>query len=146
MQSSGYKESFEKFVLSRRYGIQSWVDHVEGWLVTNKDLAQRIHVIRYEDLITDSAHELANLFANLGLLVDNSKMQQAIETSSKENMKKSEGLFKNFNPVYKKSSMKFVRECKVRQEDSLLSKNIIKIIHEKSHRILKMFYHDITLY
>jgi hypothetical protein len=142
MQSSGYKDSFEQFVLSKQYGIQNWVEHVEGWLLTNKDLAQRIHVIRYEDLIADSAHELANLFANLGLVVDESKIHKAIDSSSKELMKDSERLYKKFNPVYKKSNMNFVRKCRSSQEDTSLSKSIIKTIYNKSNHLLEIFYKD----
>jgi hypothetical protein len=146
MQSSGYRDSFENFVISKRYGIQNWVDHVKGWLVDNNDLAQRIHVIRYEDLMADATQELSSLFANLGLRIDKPRIQKALADSSKENMKKSEELYKNFNPVYKKSNMDFVRKCKVKQEDCIMSDNIIHTIQKESNHIIKLFYQDMTFY
>ncbi|WP_024334598.1 sulfotransferase domain-containing protein [Desulfotignum balticum] len=145
MSSKGYKDSFESFIQSKRYGIQNWVNHVEGWLLEKKDLAQRIHLIKYENLVFNPQHELADLFENIGLVVNDLKLEQAIRDSSKDSMKYSEQLYAKYNPVYKSSGMNFVRKGKVNQKDLLLNTKNKNIIYNKSSHIINMFYENMII-
>lgn len=145
MLSKGYRDSFENFVLSKKHGIQNWVDHVEGWLIKNKDLAQRIHFIKYEDMVSNPRYELANLFKNIGLIVDESKIERAIDASSKENMKSSEQLYTKYSPVYKSSGMNFVRKGTSKQKDLLLNTKNRKTIYNNAFHIVNSFYEDMIV-
>ncbi len=145
MASHGYNDSFENFLLSKKYGIQNWVNHVEGWLIKNKDLAQRVHLIRYEDLVSSPQHELASLFSNIGLIVDSKKIQEAIESSSRENMKKSEKVYETRNPIYKNSGMSFVRKGYANQKDTLLTEKARSIIYNSAYKIIQEFYSEMML-
>lgn len=96
--------SYEEFLRSERLGVPAWRRHVRSWL-SRDEQAQRLHLVRYEDLKADAVHQLNLLFENLGLEVDQAIVAEAVGRSQLESMKKSEELFASKNPRY---SMTFV--------------------------------------
>jgi len=142
-KSLGYKKNFSQFIKSKDFGIENWVKHIESWLINNKDYAQRIHLIKFENLVSNTKSELFNLFNNIGIKVDHGKIERAIELSSKKRMKESEYLYSSFNPVYKNTDMSFIRKGEVMQNDKILSEEIRNYILKKSSHILKEFYCDL---
>jgi hypothetical protein len=142
MSSSGYVDNFENFIKSPIFGIRVWAGHVCSWLIDNKDLSQRIHILRFEDLLDNTKHQLDLIFKNIGLTIDEGKIDRAIEISSKMKMKTSENIYTLNNPVYKNSKMKFIRKGTKRQKDKIMSNKAKSIILSESDRIIRYFYPD----
>ena len=140
MRSSSYPDNFENFVKSPKFGIKPWADHVRSWIIDNKDLPQRIHLIKYEDLIDNSKYQLELIFKNIGLKINDEKIYKAIKYSSQIKMKDSEIFYSKNNPVYKKSNMEFVRKCIKGQKDEIMNNKTKDFIHKESEDITKLFY------
>ena len=98
--------NFSEFVRSKQYGILTWINHVNSWgkNITN---AQKLHIVKYENLLEEPQKTLENLFNNLGIKVSKESIQRSIELSSFNKMKESENIYKNHNPFYK---LNFVRK------------------------------------
>ena len=67
--------------------VSSWRDHVTGWVDTN---ALPTQVIRYEDLLDDTASIFAEAVAFLGLDVDAGRIAQAVKLSTFERLQTQE--------------------------------------------------------
>ena len=84
--------TFENFLKGSRWPSR-WGEHVRGWMNAAKE-KDNILVVRFEDLKEDSTRELKRMveFLNPGevQLFSNSRLQQAVEASSFENMKRLE--------------------------------------------------------
>jgi hypothetical protein len=72
--------TFSEFIRSDRYGVQSWVDHVESWQ-GNWDV-----LVRFEDLKTDPATCLRDICSLFDHEFDEETIEYAVEQSSFENM------------------------------------------------------------
>lgn len=140
----GLNMSFEKFIKHRQYGIESWVKHVEGWLMVEKLEAQRICLIKYEELSKRCEETIIELCKNIGLDIEQSIIQEAIEYSNFEKMKESENLYRRYNPKYK---LNFVRKAKdsIDKEDEkeFLTEELKLYIRQKSYHILEKFYPEL---
>jgi hypothetical protein len=102
-----WKGSLEEFARSPEFGISAWVAHVDGWL-SNIDAGLAFAMIRYEDLLADTAKELRRLYTLLGVQIDDADIQAVITQSSIERMREDEALsnaghlrLKSFNFVRK---------------------------------------------
>lgn len=136
---SGYKGDFFKFVKSKKYGIQSWKEHVISWIKVT-DQSKRIHILRYEDLLKNTYEEIKNIVTNLGLVIDDSIIKQAIEQSSIENMKKTEEFYRKHSPNY---TVSFIgKEGKIPKE-KLLTDDIKQYILKETEDILERFYPEL---
>lgn len=124
--------TFDEFIKNDKYGIKTWVRHVESWLKPQKEM--KFHLVRYEDLQDNAFESIKNLFGNLGYKIDDEKIQKAIDLSQFSEMKKNNNHYKEFSPVRKYD---FVREGKKNIE---LSDDIKKYIILKSESVLKEIY------
>lgn len=124
---------FSEFVKSRKYGIDTWVEHVSSWTRNVKN-GQRLHLIRYENLIHDPQDTLAKLFENIGLKISSDVITEGIDASSMAEMKNLEKTYRSNNPFY---NLHFVRKGGVANENVDAStkdyiesrtKNLTKII------------------
>jgi hypothetical protein len=97
---------FKQFVTDSQFGIENWVSHIDGWLFRG-DSSQRIHVIKYEDLIENPVVTLVSLYKNLGVAVTEDTLNEAVERSKFSNMKLDEAHYKTHNP---NTSLIFMRE------------------------------------
>jgi len=91
-----------------RYGIGAWCDHVSGWL----QKVPPYHVftlVRYEDLIADTATELKSLYALQGFSLDDALAAKAVEWSSMKSMRAEEERFNRTHP--RLQGFSFVREA-----------------------------------
>ena len=81
-------------------GIEAWKRHVQGWLVDNSFASDVIfvHLLRYEDLVSDSEKELRNIDANFGWNLPEPAITGAVEAASRENMRHQESLYRLYNP------------------------------------------------
>jgi hypothetical protein len=77
-------------IRDNKYGIMSWVTHTKSWYFNYNPASQRIKVFRYEDFQEDTKLQLFLLMESLGIIMDNSSLEEAIALSSKERMKESE--------------------------------------------------------
>ena len=125
---NSFNGDFDEFVLSKKFGIDAWLNHINSWLtkgVTN----QKIHVIKYENLLNNPFNEIKILYKNLGLKVNDETIKKSISLGDISSMQSNEELHKNYNPNY--SNFNFVGEGK-KTFESNISEKIKKIIHERS--------------
>lgn len=90
------------FIADPRFGITAWKRHVQSWLITPRDTAQRqLHLVRYEDLLEDAAAVLAQLDANLGWGLTDATIKNAVECSTRDEMRLQEERYRCNNPAHK---------------------------------------------
>jgi sulfotransferase family protein len=145
MLKHGLNIDFSDFVKHNKYGIGVWKRHVEGWLIKNKNLAQRIHLIQYENLIDNTKTEIEKIFTNLGIKINKTQILFAIENSSKDKMKLSESFYFKNSPTYNKSGLNFIRKGEKYQKDEMMTPEIRKYISKETENILKEFYPDLLI-
>jgi hypothetical protein len=88
----------------------SWGQNVSTWLYTSEGNS-RFLLLRYEDLVADTARELAKVAAFLRLDVGPQQISQAVERSSADQMRRLEKAQPNKNELMKGSrkDLSFVR-------------------------------------
>ena len=128
--------TFHDFIRSEKFGVKSWVRHVESWLTPQKAL--KLHCLKYENLIDDPLETIKNLYINLGWKIEENKIMQSIKLSSFDNMKLLNNHYKEFCPFRKYD---FVRKGKKTTDMSTEDK---EYIYNCSVEILKDFYFDMV--
>ena len=96
--------SFSDFCKSKKHGVTAWKSHVDSWLV-GRVLAQRLHLVRYEDLLENAVQELKSISDNFGWNISDATLERSVDLSSMMSMKKNETLARARNPRY---SMTFI--------------------------------------
>ena len=130
--NSSFNGTFEEFIRSEKFGIKTWVNHVESWIQPQKVL--KFHYLKYEDLIDYPFETISNLYKNIGWKINKEKINQSINLSSFENMKELNDHYKEFCPFRKYD---FVRKG---QKITEMSKEAENYIYEHSVEILKEVY------
>lgn len=102
----GWRGTLEELVTHPEYGIGAWNRHVTGWL-DRVDAAASFTLVRYEDLIADTAGELKRLYQLLGWSVGDDVLTTAVQRSGMEEMRAAETIFNSGHPALK--DFKFVR-------------------------------------
>jgi len=136
MYDHGVSMNFEEFVKSEQYGISKWVKHVNSWLKSGMD-AQRIHLIKYEDLKSNPLEEIKNMYINLGISVNDEMINRSLNLSDINVMRQSEDHYRKYNPNY---TMSFVGSKNKKKKDELLNNTIKKYIIKHSKEILELYY------
>jgi hypothetical protein len=130
---------FQTFVRHPELGIQAWVEHVDGWQNKQAD-DQKIHYLRYEDLLKNSEESIRNIYDNLGVNVDQKIIRNAIEKSSLQNMRQSEDIYMQNNKNY---NMSFVGKKNKKSKEELLTKDVKKYIYNIAQKQLQQYYPEI---
>ncbi|MFT7460163.1 MAG: hypothetical protein ACI909_002851 [Planctomycetota bacterium] len=91
--------NFHEFCLNPKFGISAWKFHVNSWL-RGETINQRLHLIRYEDMVSNTYDELERLSVNFGWNFSSENIEKAISFSSIQKMTESERLYKLKNPRY----------------------------------------------
>lgn len=93
-------ESRDDFLSHPILGIEAWKRHIQGWLVDNSFASDVIfvHLLRYEDLLSDTERELRNIDANFGWHLPEAAIMGAVEAASRENMRQQEAIYRQHNP------------------------------------------------
>lgn len=89
--------SFEEFIFLPRYGLPAWKKHINSWLngpITGKP----IHLIRYEDLLSDPSLEIRKISKNFGWNLSSDAINQAVQISTKHFMSEQEKFYLSHNP------------------------------------------------
>jgi len=90
---------FEIFCRSEIFGIPEWKRHVQSWLA-GAPVANRLYLVRYEDLEADAAGELRAISECFGWNLGPGAIDGAVIRSSVERMKANETLYRRHNPKY----------------------------------------------
>jgi hypothetical protein len=138
MSGFGYNKGFDEFVKDENYGIKAWKRHVNSWFGGKND-PQKIHLIKYEDLMNNPTVQIKSLYANFGLLLEESLISTAIERSSMENMKNGEINYTKFNP---NRTLNFVGALGKKTKKELLTDKIKEYIYAEVGEELQKFYPD----
>ncbi len=139
MYDHGYHKSFENFVKDERYGIEKWKEHISSWFYQKTD-AQRMHFIKYENLIKDPAFEITCIYQNLGLKLDKDILNKALDLSNIEHMSLSEKHYRENNPNYK---MSFVGKENKQKKNELLNDKIKEYIYLIAGEEIREFYPEL---
>ena len=131
MLEKGAKIPFPSFVRSKRYGIPAWINHIDGWVLRN-DRFTKLHLMTYEDLISEPQAVLDQWFNSIGISVSERILNEAIAASSMENMKASEDHFRRFNPTYNRV---FVGKHGKQRREQLVTPPIAEYIAENCNYI-----------
>lgn len=92
---------FDTFLKDPTMGLAAWKRHVQSWIMTPRDTAQRqLHLVRYEDLLADAGAVLAGLDANFGWGLTEAAIAEAVERSARAEMQVQEDRYRYYNPAH----------------------------------------------
>ncbi len=132
-----FDKDFENFIKNEKHGVAKWVEHVESWLAKNTS-AQRLHLVRYEDLKKNPADELDKIYKNLGKKIKQEALDYAVEMSSFDTMKKSESFYNMNDPNY---SLNFIRTGRIMGNE--IDQDHKEIIRNNTIELLGKFYPEL---
>jgi hypothetical protein len=137
-----WQEDLSHLIHSPVYGIEAWCRHVEGW-VRKTPVTNRIHFVRYEDMKSDLLNVLTRIYILLGHNIPREIIEQSIELSSFENMKKLETDY-NYGgdfrfPEFGGTRNLGVRKGKTGGYRAEISEMDLNFIHEKAATWLSLF-------
>jgi hypothetical protein len=120
------------------FHIGTWNENVSSWCI--QEHAFPIHIIRYEDLLKNTAQELKAVSAFIGLDVTNEAIESAVAGSSFERMRSMEeierktanpGFFQAVHQEKKRDDFRFVNKGTFGQFQHVLSQAEIQFGYEK---------------
>jgi hypothetical protein len=129
-----WRGTLEQLVRHPQFGIRAWNSHVSGWL-NRVDFGACFSIIRYEDLLTDTAGELKRLYHLLGLPVSDEILAVAVERSSLENMRAEEAVFNAGHPALQNQG--FVRPGQSGGPRQTLSEELCRLIEEQAASVMQ---------
>jgi len=139
MSHQGYEEDFETFVQNPFYGIHAWKNHINSWFY-KKVKAQRIHFLKYENLISNTKEEIKSLYINIGIDLSDDTLDYSIAQSELKLMQESENHYKQNNPNY---TMSFVGKTNKKSKSELLTPAIRKYIKDVAFDEIEYFYPEL---
>jgi hypothetical protein len=100
----------DRFLAGQTCPHGSWGENVSTWLVTRRN-DPRFLLLRYEDITANTPRELAKIAAFVGINATPERIQQAVERSSADNMRKLEKAQSHLSGLTKTSrkDLPFVR-------------------------------------
>jgi len=133
----GWDGDLHQLIHSGAYGIEAWCRHVHGW-VEKTPATSHLFLIRFEDMKSDLGKVLTRIYTLLGHEISKEVLDQAIELSSLENMKKLEKEY-NHGGDFRFPGFQFVRKGKSGDYRTEISEADVKFISEKAARWLSLF-------
>jgi len=113
-ESYPYMTFVDEFIRGIRSHVGSWGENVASWLATRAN-SPRFLLLRYEDMLSETAGELKKVADFLGLQVSDSHLSEAVTRSSADNMRKLEKMHGDNwaqNRHMKRKDIPFVRAAK----------------------------------
>jgi hypothetical protein len=101
------------FVRGTRSPVGSWGENVASWLATRGN-TPRFLLLRYEDMLSDTARELGKVASFLGIQVTADRLAEVVNRSSADNMRKLEKMHGDKwtqNKHMKRKDIPFVRSA-----------------------------------
>lgn len=115
------------FLRHWRYGIDAWYNFHKTWL-HNYD-----YLIKYEDLLLNPKKTLKEMYEYFSIKLDDEIIEQALELSSKENMRKL--LNEKGDPNAKNKNFQFVRNAVKGDGKKKFSKKELEYIYDKTNNL-----------
>ena len=110
MRRPGFDLSLSEMIASDDFGPCRWDEHVKGWLELNCRID--VHVVRYEDLLTDTAGELGKALEFCGVSRDEKHIQRAVDACQFDRMQKAEERNSDYQKTKIDKAERFVRKGK----------------------------------
>jgi hypothetical protein len=132
-----FNHDLTNLIHSPIYGIEAWCRHVQGW-VEKTPASNSIDFTRYEDIKSAPLKVLTRIYTLLGHEVPQAVLEQAIELSSFENMKKLEA-YSNYGGDFRFPGFEFVRKGTAGGYRTEISEKDLDFINEKASRWLSVF-------
>jgi hypothetical protein len=126
---------FSDFLRHSIFGLHKWNQHVQSW-TSSQRAGQIIQHFTFEDILRNPKSQLKRFMDLLGYNISNESLDKAIEASSKETMRKSEGKHRSTG-ILKSQQSFFVREGKANKGKSLTTKDRI-YIEKKTRNYAKL--------
>lgn len=79
-----------KFINGNLDSLGTWEEHVSGWMNAHNQHPDRVMIVRYEDLKSETEQTLSSIASFLGIDTSIEKIKAAIQWSSPENMRRLE--------------------------------------------------------
>ncbi len=133
-----YSGTIKDFIQSDQYNINKWTRHVKSWVENVNPERNRLLLLKYENLFEDTFNIIRGVCDNLGLIVSDSIINDAIDLSSLEEMKKSEKKFKEFSI---KNNLEFVNQGGV--HSSGMDEEVISLIISNTDPYFERFWPEI---
>ena len=125
------------FVRDQRYGIDAWVRFMDKWHNDARP-SQAIYLIKYEDMIKDTFHEIKNLYLHLGFQISDEIIQQTVNCSEYNAMQALEAKYRSKSCIY---NIYFLR--KEKYKDKFFDKRSIDYIFVASQKYLDLYQYNI---
>lgn len=129
-----FQGSFPEFLRSR-YGPWRWARHVSAWLNNPED--RELVMVRYEDLLVDTAQQLRRIAEFANLPDDEDSIARAVRHSRFENVKKMEGT--RGRPRWNDTNLKFARKGKAGDWQNWFEPAHIEEFNRQAGHILRQF-------
>ena len=131
--------TLSQFIRSSKYGVSAWNEHTESWYLTLKQ-GQIVQIFLYEDLLKDPKAQLYRIMNLMGLTVEDAKLSEAAQLSSKEKMRESENTHRS-TYLIKNKERSFVRKG-IAQAGKDLSEEDRKYVEDSTRKIAQMMGYD----
>lgn len=116
-----------EFMRGARSGVGTWGENVASWLATRGN-SPRFLLLRYEDMLSETACELSKVACFLGMQVSADGLAEAVKRSSADNMRKLEKMHGDKwtqNKHMKRKDIPFVRSAKAGGWQAILPKTSV---------------------
>ncbi len=127
----------QKFMGGRIDPYGSWGENVGSWLGARRGTPDLL-LLRYEDLLSDTASQLARIAQMLQLPVDNEQLHRAVENSRADRMRELEQSQRHKHKMLKRSrsEIPFVRTAKAGQWQTELPPEAVRQIETSWHGLM----------
>ncbi len=95
--------SISDLIRGKSDSFGKWSNHVVSW---SRGRCQQKHILRYEDLLTDTYAEVRKMLAFLNWVIADDKIHDAIEQASFQNLRRLEKKYGGINPIKAESDSK----------------------------------------
>lgn len=132
--------TFESFLADDLLGVKAYNRHVTSWVGSNRG-AHRLHLLKYEDLISNAPGTIEGLVKNLGWhAIDKEIIKDSIEKSSIDNMKTMEHVYRANDPCY---NQVFVGRNQLKKVKEPVSEKQFDYIYTNAKLVCDRFYPDL---
>lgn len=135
-----YNSSLENFLVSflngTVNGYGSWQEHVDSWLNASTNKSNKILVITYEDLCSNTEKVLKKILDFLGCKVEEGVIHQAIQNNTVDHMRKKEVVARNTIHRKYRQDINFIRNGAPGNWRKELSIEQINLLEKHAHHIL----------
>jgi hypothetical protein len=126
-----FSGTMEEFIKHDNLGVKAWNTHISSWLIA--PLRYRKQFIKFEDLRTNTFNTISDLFNNLGIIISDESIVEAIKRSDISEMKKSETLYSAKDYT---RNVSFVKEGDIKANVPEHIKNFILDRTENNRKLL----------